>query len=174
LLRKVSTVDYPLAVACNDYLYDTSWSLHNLTTGAVEAASGFKRVTEFCYLLSQSVGLVPRDEYQLLILDSVGSGICRVCGGRSAAIYATVNECNGLITSGNGVPVMSSTKRMRNVSSIVSPTTSASQSQPGLSPKARETDRFIPVRCSLAVYFCDISTGNTTISPHSSRRLLLK
>jgi hypothetical protein len=32
-------------------------------------------VTEFRYVLSQSVGLVPGDEYWLMILDSVGDGM---------------------------------------------------------------------------------------------------
>jgi hypothetical protein len=55
--------------------YETSWSLQSLTTGAAVAASGFNEVTEFGSLLSQSVGMVPGDEYQLMILDSVGDGI---------------------------------------------------------------------------------------------------
>jgi hypothetical protein len=44
-----------------------------LTTYAVVAAS-LSKVTEFCYLLSQSVGLVPGDEYQPVIHDSVAGG----------------------------------------------------------------------------------------------------
>jgi hypothetical protein len=43
-----------------------------LTTDAVVAASGINAVTEFGYFMSQSVGLVPGDAYQLVILDSVG------------------------------------------------------------------------------------------------------
>jgi hypothetical protein len=49
-----------------------------LTTGAVFAASGFNEATELSHLLSQSVGLDPGDEHQLVILSSVGDGMC--CG----------------------------------------------------------------------------------------------
>jgi hypothetical protein len=68
------TVDYRLDIAYDDYPYLMCWSLQSLTTGAVVAASGFNEVAEFGYLLSHSVGLVPGDEYQLVILDSVGDG----------------------------------------------------------------------------------------------------
>jgi hypothetical protein len=53
---------------------ETSWSSCSLTTGARVAASGFNEVTEYGYLSSHSVGLVPTDEYQLVILDSVAEG----------------------------------------------------------------------------------------------------
>jgi hypothetical protein len=53
----------------------TSRAGRYITTCAVVAASGFnKKVTEFGRLSSQSVCLVPGDEYQLVILDSVGCG----------------------------------------------------------------------------------------------------
>jgi hypothetical protein len=76
-------------------------------------------VTELGYLLSRSVGFVPGDEYQLVILGSVGDAMCCGYGDGSAALNATVNDSGVLITSSNGVPVMSSTKSMRNVSCIV-------------------------------------------------------
>jgi hypothetical protein len=69
-----------LDVACDNYSYETGWSLESLTTGGVDTAFGFNEVTEFGYLLSQSFGLVPGDEHQLVILDSVGDGMC--CGYR--------------------------------------------------------------------------------------------
>jgi hypothetical protein len=72
------TVDYRLDVAYDDYPYETSWSLQSLTTDAVATAFGFSEGTERGYLLSQSAGLVPGNEYQLVILDSVGDGMC--CG----------------------------------------------------------------------------------------------
>jgi hypothetical protein len=52
-------------------------------------ASDFKEVTESGYLLSQCVGLVPGDEYQLVILDSVDHGMCCGYGDGSAALYTT-------------------------------------------------------------------------------------
>jgi hypothetical protein len=45
-----------------------------LTTGVAVAASGSKKVTEFDYWLSQFVCLVPREEYRLVINDSVTGG----------------------------------------------------------------------------------------------------
>jgi hypothetical protein len=38
-------------------------------TSAVVAASGYSEVNEFGYLSSQSVEVVPDDEYQLVMLD---------------------------------------------------------------------------------------------------------
>ena len=46
-----------------------------MTPGVVVAASGSKKVTELDYLLSQFVGLVPGDEHQLVIHDSVAGGM---------------------------------------------------------------------------------------------------
>jgi uncharacterized protein (DUF779 family) len=60
--------------------------------------------------VSQSVGLVPGDEYQLVILDSVDDGMSCGYGDGSAALYTTVDDSDVLITSSNGVPVMISTK----------------------------------------------------------------
>jgi hypothetical protein len=66
-------VDYLLDAAYDEYPNETSWSL---TTGAVVAASGFDEVTaSVFFFLSESVGFVPGDEYQLVILDSVGDGM---------------------------------------------------------------------------------------------------
>jgi hypothetical protein len=61
-----ATVDNRLDAAYDGYPYETSWSLQSLTTGAV-AASGCNEAADFVYLSSQSVGLVPGDEYQLVI-----------------------------------------------------------------------------------------------------------
>jgi hypothetical protein len=95
-------VDYRLDVAYDEYPYETSWSLQSLTTGAVVAASGFDEVTEWGFLLSQSVGLAPGGEYQLVILDSVGDGMCCAFGEGSIALYATVDGMDELITSSSG------------------------------------------------------------------------
>jgi trypsin len=94
--------DYRLDVAYDEYPYETSWSLQSLTTGAVVAASGFDEVTESGFFLSESVGLVPGDEYQLVILDSVGDGMCCAFGEGSIALYATVDGMDELITSSSG------------------------------------------------------------------------
>jgi hypothetical protein len=96
------SVDYWLDVTYDDLPYETSWSLRSLTTGAVVAASGFGEVTELGFFLSESVGLVPGDEYQLVILDSVGDGMCCANGEGSIALYATVDDTDVLITSSNG------------------------------------------------------------------------
>jgi hypothetical protein len=66
-----------------------------------------------------------------MILDSVGDGMYRGYEDGSAALYATVDESNVLITAINGVLVITSTKSMRNVSCIVSRMISASHNQPG-------------------------------------------
>ena len=64
-------------------------------------------------MMLQSDGVVPGNEYQLVILDSVGDGMCCGYGDGSAALYATADDFNVLIyTSGNSVPAMS----MQNVS----------------------------------------------------------
>jgi hypothetical protein len=56
-------------------------------------------VAELGYLLSQSVCLVPDDEYQLVVLDSVGDGMCCGYGDGSATLYQlTVDDSNVLIT----------------------------------------------------------------------------
>jgi trypsin len=95
-------VDYRLDVAYDEYPYETSWSLQSLTTGAIVAASGFDEVTESFLFFSESVGLVPGDEYQLVILDSVGDGMCCFFGEGSIALYATVDGMDELITSSSG------------------------------------------------------------------------
>jgi hypothetical protein len=98
-----------LDIAYDDCLYETSWSLRSLTTGTVVATSGFNRA-EFGYLLSQFVGSVSGDEHQLVIHDSVVGCMCLGYADEFAALYATVADSHLLITSGNGAPVMSSTK----------------------------------------------------------------
>jgi hypothetical protein len=65
-------------------------------------------------LLSQSVGVVPGDEYQLVVLDSVGDGMCCGYGDGSAAatVDTTVPEGQGLAvtapatTSTAGAPIV--------------------------------------------------------------------
>jgi hypothetical protein len=79
-------------------------------TGAVVATSGSD--TDFGHLSSQSVGLVPDGEYQLVILDSVAGCMCLGYGDGFVALYATTGDSHLLITSGNGAPVMSSTNSM--------------------------------------------------------------
>jgi hypothetical protein len=49
-------------VANDDYLYET---LQNFTTVLFKQVFSLNEVTEFCSLVSQPVGLVPGDEYQL-------------------------------------------------------------------------------------------------------------
>jgi trypsin len=95
-------VEYRLDVAYDEYPNETSWSLQSLATGEVVAASGFNEVTESRFFLSESVGLVPGDEYQLVILDSVGDGMCCAFGEGSIALYETVDDTDVLITSSNG------------------------------------------------------------------------
>jgi hypothetical protein len=69
------------------------------------ALNCFNEVTKFCYLLSQSIGSV-LGEYQLVILDSVGDGMRYGYGDVSAALCATVDDFDVLITSSNSVPVI--------------------------------------------------------------------
>jgi hypothetical protein len=52
---------------------ETRWPQKIVTTGSVVAASDFAAVTDFGHLSSHSVGLVPDDEHQRLILGSVAS-----------------------------------------------------------------------------------------------------
>jgi hypothetical protein len=111
--------------------HEMSWSLHSLNKGcAFAAASGFDEVTEFGYLSSHSVGLVPSDENRL-VHDSIGDGTCCGFEGGSAALYATMDDSNVIIyvSLGNSAPVMSATKSMRNM--LVSRITTVSQTQPG-------------------------------------------
>jgi hypothetical protein len=68
-------VDYQRGVAYDDYLYET---LQSRTTGAFQASVQLRRSDCVLFVMSQSVGLVPGDEYQLVILYSVGDGTC--CG----------------------------------------------------------------------------------------------
>jgi hypothetical protein len=52
------------------------------TTCAAVAAFGYNEVTDFGHLSSQSVDLVSDDEYQLVMIDSVGEGMrCGYTGG---------------------------------------------------------------------------------------------
>jgi trypsin len=97
-----AVVDYRLDVTYDEYPYETSWSLQSRTTNAVVAASDFYEVTESGFFLSESVDLVPGDEYQLVILDSAGDGMCCAFGEGLIALYATVDDMDVLITSSSG------------------------------------------------------------------------
>jgi hypothetical protein len=63
----------------------TSWLLQSLMTDTTVTASGFDEVTEFGYLSSRCVGLVPSDENRLLVHDYVVDG--------PAALYDYVMQC---------------------------------------------------------------------------------
>jgi hypothetical protein len=54
----------------------------------------FKEVAESVYLLSQSVCLVPGDEYQLVIFDSVDDGMC--CGN-GERVRRALRNCGRLL-----------------------------------------------------------------------------
>jgi hypothetical protein len=54
----------------------------------------------------RSVGLVPGDEYQLGILDFVGDGMRCGYGDRSGTLYTTVDDADMLITSSSVMLVM--------------------------------------------------------------------
>ena len=55
-----------------------------LTIGVAITASGFEKVTEFGYWLSQFVGLVSSEEHQLVIHDSVAGCIYTNCNQQGA------------------------------------------------------------------------------------------
>jgi trypsin len=95
-------VDFRLDVTYDEYPEETDWGLRSRTTDTVVAASGFREVTEEGFFLSQSVNLIPGDEYELVILDLHGDGMCCAYGKGSIALYATVDEVDVLITSSNG------------------------------------------------------------------------
>jgi hypothetical protein len=66
------------------------------TSCAVVAAFGCNEVTEFGHLSSQSVDLVSDDEYQLVMLDSVGDG--------SAVATQTGPPCFSMIKTDQFIP----------------------------------------------------------------------
>ena len=76
-----STANYLLDVA-----YEASWLLYHV--------SGLNDVTEFRYLSSQSVGLAPSDEHQLVIHDSVGDGMCCGYGVDISAVKIISGRCS--------------------------------------------------------------------------------
>jgi hypothetical protein len=76
---------------------------------AVVAASGFC-LSYRVWLFVVTVGLVPDDEYQLVILDSVGDGTCCGYGDWFAALYAWWTMLTCSFAAGNSVIVMSATK----------------------------------------------------------------
>jgi hypothetical protein len=65
-----------------------------VATSVVAAASGFNEVTELGYWLSQFVGLVTSDEYQLVIHDSVAGGMRCGYGDGSSAFCWTIHTCS--------------------------------------------------------------------------------
>ncbi len=81
---------------------------------AAITASRFNEATELGYLLAQSVGLVPGDDHQLMILDCVRR--------RRYALWLRRRARRGLTqqwTSSNGVPVTCIMHRIPNDFSIV-------------------------------------------------------
>jgi hypothetical protein len=75
---------------------------------AVVAASGFC-LSYRVWLFVVTFGLVPGDEYQLVILDSVGDGTCCGYGDWFAALYALWTMLTCSFTAGNSVTVTSAT-----------------------------------------------------------------
>lgn len=63
------TVDQRLDVVHDEYPHETSWLLQSLTNGVVMPCPALTKLPS--YLLSHSVGLVPSNEDQLVIHDSV-------------------------------------------------------------------------------------------------------
>jgi hypothetical protein len=59
----------------------------SFTTCTVVAAFGYNEVTEFGHLSSQSVDLVSDDEFQLVMLDSVGDAMCCGYADGSAVLF---------------------------------------------------------------------------------------
>jgi hypothetical protein len=66
-------------------------------------SSRLYEVTELGHLLWQSVGLVPGDDYQIVILDSIGDGMCLGYGYGSLTLYATADDSELLVTLSNGL-----------------------------------------------------------------------
>jgi hypothetical protein len=59
-------------------------------------------VTELGHLLWQSIRLVPGDDYQVVILDSIGDGMCLGYRVASLTLYATADDSELLVTSSSG------------------------------------------------------------------------
>jgi hypothetical protein len=76
-----------LDIVYDDYLYETSCSFKNLTTGTVVATSSFNGCLE-----SQCLGLVSGDEHLHMIHDSVTDCMCFGSGDRFSALCATVGD----------------------------------------------------------------------------------
>jgi hypothetical protein len=73
----------------------------------------FSEVTEFCDLLTDSVGLVADKIYQLVILVSAGDALSCGCGDESTALYNTVDDSDTMCSLRQAivsVPLMLSTK----------------------------------------------------------------
>jgi hypothetical protein len=95
-------VDYRLDVTYDSYPDETSWSLRSLTTGAAVAASSLTEAVAPGSFLSEPVGLVPGDEYELVLLDTAGDGMCCAFGEGAITLYGTVQDTDVLITSSSG------------------------------------------------------------------------
>jgi hypothetical protein len=73
-------------------------------------ASTLNVVTEFGYLSSRIVGLVPSDENRLRVHDSVAGGMRFGYGDEPTALYVAEDDFHLLVTAGNGA--RGSTKSM--------------------------------------------------------------
>jgi hypothetical protein len=107
--RTGPAVAYRLGVACDDYPYETSWLLPSLTTGLLLPRPALTKRPSWvlCGRSLSALLLATSTSLQSLIPSAV-------CDSD-----ATVDVSDVLITSSNAVPVMSSTKSMRNESSII-------------------------------------------------------
>jgi hypothetical protein len=83
--------EYRLNVTYDDHPDETSWLLQSRTTGSVVAASGFNEVVEAGLSLSQAVDLVPGDEYELVVLDLAGDGMCCLFGEGSIDLVLVID-----------------------------------------------------------------------------------
>ena len=72
-------------------------------TNRTRRAGRYRESHDLGHLLWQSVGLVPGDDYQVVILDSIGDGMCLRYGDGSLTLYATADDSELLVTSSNGL-----------------------------------------------------------------------
>jgi hypothetical protein len=125
-----------LDIACDDYPYETSWSLQSLTTGANLGESGFdealtrlNEVTKFGYLSSHSVGLVPSNENQLVIHDSIAGGMDTETGPPPFTQLRIIITCSLRQATVSPPGLRQRVCKLQNVSCIISQMTFASQTQ---------------------------------------------
>jgi hypothetical protein len=88
-------------VKCDNYSYprETRWFLKQLSTGTNIVEYGFDEVDTEGLSLSQSVNLIPGQEYRLAVRDSVGDGIYCDYGEGAIAVYATVDGVEEVLAS---------------------------------------------------------------------------